>query len=138
MGRVNEIAQADDVVAVRMRIDSWRETRVAGRPMPEELWAAAVSLAAVHRPYAVARALRVDYGALKGRLAEPQPAAASEAPAVADFVEVDAGRVVEDDHPSVRELELTAPDGSAMVVRLADGATVDVQGLAEAFWRRSA
>ena len=143
--RADDDTQRADVAAVRARIERWRETRQPGKAMPDELWAAAVLLAGEHGLYAVARALRVDYGALKGHAAQAEadgvrePQVVREPSAVADFVEVDAGQVVVGDvHPTVRELELTAPDGAGLVVRLAQGSTVDVQGLAAALWSRCA
>lgn len=50
----------------RHRIDAWRKTRrFANTPMPAALWRAAVAAAQHHGLYPTARALRVDYGALK-------------------------------------------------------------------------
>jgi len=55
---------------VRQRIARWRETRThRGAPMPAALWAAAVSFAQRQGVAETARALRVDYGTLKTRLA---------------------------------------------------------------------
>jgi len=131
--------------------------------MPDELWAAAAALAETSRPYFVAQSLRVDYGALKARMVEAKRSTAPEAPAVADFVEVgdavpvvgDIPRMAEaeraavadfvevkaapvavDVHPAVYEMELSGADGAGLVVRFAEGSTVDVAGLATAFWSR--
>jgi len=50
----------------RDRIDQWRKTRrFANTPMPTTLWCAAVAAAQQHGLYPAARALRIDYGALK-------------------------------------------------------------------------
>jgi hypothetical protein len=51
---------------VRQRLERWRRTRAYARaPIPAALWGAAVRLARQHGLYRTARALRVDYGALK-------------------------------------------------------------------------
>lgn len=58
---------------VRRRLDRWRRTRAHPRsPIPKTIWAGAVALARQHGLYQTARALRIDYGALKqhGRAAD--------------------------------------------------------------------
>lgn len=51
---------------VRRRLDRWRLRRPYARaPLPARLWAAAVALVAEHGLYGTARALHLDYGALK-------------------------------------------------------------------------
>lgn len=51
---------------VRRRVERWRATRPhAHAAMPVSLWRAAVSAAQQHGLYQTARALRLDYGALK-------------------------------------------------------------------------
>jgi len=135
MGRVDEVMELDEVVELRERIDRWRETRKPGRAMPAELWSAAASLAVRHGVYAVARAVRVHYGALRSLADEVE----AEQPAVSGFVEVGAvPPAVGPSPPAVRELELTGADGAALVMRFAEGSTVDVPGLAAAFWSRGA
>lgn len=49
---------------------AWREQRRVGQPMPEELWTRAVQLAQEQGLYKTARALPLDYGALKKRVAD--------------------------------------------------------------------
>ena len=54
---------------VRQRLERWRGTRAHARsPIPDDLWAAAVTLARQHGLYQTARAVRLDYGALKAHL----------------------------------------------------------------------
>ena len=55
---------------VRQRLERWRGTRTHPRsPIPDDVWAAAVALARQHGVYQTARAVRIDYGALKAHLA---------------------------------------------------------------------
>ena len=54
---------------VRRRLERWRRTRAHPRsPIPKTLWAGAVAMARQHGLYQTARALGLDYGALKQHL----------------------------------------------------------------------
>lgn len=54
---------------VRRRLDRWRQGRPHARaPLPPRLWAAAVALVPEHGLYGTARALHLDYGALKAHV----------------------------------------------------------------------
>jgi hypothetical protein len=125
-----------DVAAVRDRVAGWRSARVKQCAMPEELWEAAVSLVARHGLYRVARAVRVDYGALKTRC-DLRSAGESGV-----FVEVEASRLLSPP-AAARDprlegagtvVEMYRPDGARLVVRLAAQDGLDVVGLAGAFW----
>ena len=49
----------------RRGVERWRETRAAGMPMPESLWAMAAQLARRHGIYPTARVLGLEYNKLK-------------------------------------------------------------------------
>ena len=54
---------------VRQRLERWRGTRAHARsPIPADIWAAAVTLARQHGLYQTARAVCIDYGALKAHV----------------------------------------------------------------------
>ena len=54
---------------VRRDLAQWRQTRThLGTPIPPHLWAAAVAVARRDGLYPTARALPIDYGALKQRV----------------------------------------------------------------------
>ena len=54
---------------VRRRVERWRQTRPHQRaPFPEPVWAAAAALARQHGLYQTARALRLNFGALKAHV----------------------------------------------------------------------
>ena len=59
---------------LRRRFERWRRTRKAGSRIPEGLWAAAVKLAEAYGIHPTAKALGVDYYALKKRLEEKSAA----------------------------------------------------------------
>lgn len=117
------------------RIARWRRQRPKPSPMPEELWAAAVSLARSHGVGPIARALRLDYGALKKKMAGRRKEGGS---SPAGFIELDAGRVLGGPGAGGPVVELWGVDGSKLVVRLAGRDGLDLLGLAEAFWKRRA
>jgi hypothetical protein len=50
---------------VKEQFKTWRKTRKSPRPIPEELWAAAVSLTADHSISQISKELVLDYSALK-------------------------------------------------------------------------
>ncbi|MBI2264079.1 MAG: hypothetical protein HYU64_02730, partial [Armatimonadetes bacterium] len=52
---------------LRRRLDSWRKTHRSPTPIPPKLWDRAVELAAEQGLCKTARALRLDYSALKKR-----------------------------------------------------------------------
>ena len=67
----------EDMQELHRRLEEWRATHRPRSPLPDELWTMAVGLAQRHNIHRVARTLKLDYGALKRRMAGsgPQPAA---------------------------------------------------------------
>ena len=108
----------------RRRIERWRDTRpYRHAAMPGMLWNEAVAAAHRHGLYQTARALRVDYGALKKRVDASTRHPAAEGPV---FVELPCPRpstptgcVIELDTPRgtvrISRLELTVPDLVALL-----------------------
>ena len=54
---------------VKEQFKIWRKTRKSPRPIPEKLWAAAVSLTAKHSISQISKELVLDYSTLKKRVA---------------------------------------------------------------------
>ena len=121
-------------------VEQWRATRARRGRMPEDLWTAAVGLARKHGLYQTSRGLRVSYDSLKSRLTAAGDAGVGDAKNA--FVEL---RSAATPVPAtmgaaggtVIELSSGGAGGAQMVVRLADGASLDMAGLAAAFWSRS-
>ena len=99
---------------------------------------AAVALAHEYGVYKVSRALRLQYDALKIRLAQLENQGGEAGGGVAGFVEVDGGQLIGEGETSGAVLELLATDGARLVIRLPRREGVDVVGLADSFWRRGA
>ena len=87
---------------VRRRLERWRRTRAHPRaPIPKHIWAGAVALARQHGLYQTARALPINYGALKQHVEAADGTGG--AAARSGFVELRPNRPAGDD--SVIEVE---------------------------------
>jgi hypothetical protein len=126
--------------SLRRRFTQWRETRKAPARIPESLWAAAVKMAGTYGLGRTARALPVDYYALKKRVQQQSLAAGGERnrgsavtfvelpqPADDGFARMPAGAC-----DCMLELEDTA--GAKMRVHLKAAATPDLAALCRNFW----
>ena len=123
---MNELTTTD-LAGVRRRFSDWRRQHGGpGKRLPEALWTAATAVARQHGVHTAARALRLNYRALKNRVSGGEAEGA--------FVELSmnpigaAGTVV----------ELIGRDGQQMRIHLTGPATGDLIRLAEAFWSRLA
>ena len=95
----------------RRRIERWRDTRpYRHAAMPTALWRAAVAAARRHGLYQTARALRVDYGALKKRVDACARPPAADGPV---FVELPSPRPSTPTSPCV--IELDTPRGTLRI-----------------------
>jgi hypothetical protein len=116
--------------AVHRRFECWRSTREHLSPIPEVLWAAAVSVAREHGLNRSARALRLNYYALKERL-ESAEAQACVAQAQARFVELIAPRVASAGECIV---ELENARGAKMRIQLKGTDIAELASLSSALW----
>ena len=120
---------------LRKRIEEWRRTRDHRTAMPADLWDEAVALSRPGRAWAVARALRISFQALRRRMAE----AGDGAPTTSSspFVELSGAQIIGSASPSGTVVELS--DGAArLTVRMAAGMELDVARVVAAFRRREA
>lgn len=70
MTRTGTLPDTRRIHGLRRRLERWRQTRPHQRaPIPAAVWAAAVVVARQHGVYQTARALPIDYGALKAHVA---------------------------------------------------------------------
>lgn len=138
MAQKQQAPTPPEIEALRRRIDHWRRTRKKITPMPEELWSEAVSLARRYGLGSVARGLRVDYGTLRIRYDQSSSEDSEpHSPSSSDFVEIDWPPVQSSTDAPVT-VELSAPDGAKLTVRLSGQVSSTVMDLADAFWRRGA
>jgi len=134
-------AGAEQLRALCGRVEHWRAHRDGGRSVvPEDLWNAAVEVARVEGVYATSKALRFNYRSLRDRLIQgdrtarrpkrrdrtatfvevPMPSPASPAPRVAA-----GGQTI---------VELVRTGGARMRIEVTGTSSLDVVGLAQAFW----
>jgi hypothetical protein len=126
------------------RIEAWRRTQPGTRPMPEELWKEASGFARKLGVCRVSRALRVNYGGLKrrvmarglaavdGRRSQRTPTAARR-----DFVELSGlpafGVLNEAGAGSDAVVEMAAPDGTRLTIRVKGATSPNVAAWVSAF-----
>ena len=68
MSRKNHPAPSQNLSEVKEQFKIWRRTRKNPRPIPEQLWAAAVGLTARHSISQISKELIIDYSTLKRRV----------------------------------------------------------------------
>ncbi len=127
--------------SLRQRFDRWRRTRKVRSRTPEPLWASAVKLAGRYGIHRTAKALRVDYYALKKRVErndgiagaqQDSAATASKTASEAEFLELPTAA-----WPGSGEctLELEDAIGAKLRVHLKGFAAPDLAALSRSFWQ---
>jgi len=109
------------------RVEAWRKTRAKGSPMPDKLWEEAADLARRHGINPIARALRLEYYALKHHV---EGSGGREEPSRPAFVEVS---VSPPSAPRDCVVEMERADGARMRVRLTHPG--DLVTVTDSFWR---
>ncbi len=117
--------------ATRRRFERWRRSRTARSRIPDALWTSAVQAAGRYGLYRTTQALRLDYYALKKRVADAASDGEPGREAVASFLELPA---LVSDGVSECIVELEDPGGAKMRLHLKGGAVPDVAALARSFW----
>ena len=120
---------------LRGRFERWRQTRKVRARIPEPLWASAVKLADRYGIHRTAKALRVDYYALKKRIeGKPSVTASktSEEAAGATFLELPAAGWAGGGECT---LELEDAGGAKLRVHLKGFEAPDLAALSRSFWQ---
>ncbi|MCP4203110.1 MAG: hypothetical protein GY769_14405 [bacterium] len=117
---------------VRGQFERWRQSRKRGTRIPEVLWRAAASAGREHGVSKTAQALRLDYYALKKRVASgPEERSAVEPLSEIKFLEIPLGA------PSGRPeciLEFEDGQGARLRVELQGSALAELETVARALW----
>ncbi|MCP4238136.1 MAG: hypothetical protein GY927_00620 [bacterium] len=117
---------------VKEQFKTWRRTRKSPRPIPAELWAAAVSLTANYSIRQISKALVVDYSALKKRvLIKKKDSAASMSPP--DFIELNLEPATAASECVVEMQDIL---GAKMRMHFRGKTDFDLLELAKVFWRK--
>ena len=117
---------------VQARFAAWRQIRQRGRRLPEELWSAAVELTKVHSLNAISRALKLNYTDLQRRCADYTPPRTGHSRPSPDFIAID---LPCPDNPAECVLEMVHQNGNKMRMHFKGKVSLDLQSLAESFWR---
>ena len=117
---------------VKEQFKIWRRTRKSPRPIPEKLWAAAVSLTAKHSISQISKELVLDYSALKKRvLINKKNRAAKISPP--GFIELNLEPPIA---ASECVVEMQDVLGAKMRMHFRGKTDFDLLELAKAFWRK--
>ena len=129
-----QVSAHQDIESVRLRLQSWRQTRQPGARIPEDIWDAATRLASMHRPASVAHALGLDYSTLRERIASTSPALRRKSPEPA-FVELISPTPA---RFSECTLEIEDRRGTKMRIHLKTSEVPDLGAISSAFLRARA
>jgi hypothetical protein len=136
MGRRSRSTLPPRVYQVRRGIEHWRRQRSKRSPMPAELWAAAVSLARSHGVGPIARALRIDYGALKKRVTARLKGDEKTGKISTEFIELTSAPLLGPAEAAGMVVELWDGNGARLLVRLGAGNGASAERSAEGFRNR--
>jgi hypothetical protein len=121
------------VADLQDRILHWRRTRPHRELMPGDLWLKAAQFARQHGIYAIAKALKLNYEALKGRAFKAPPKRRPRcAPPRPTFVQLDP--MPEISSPS-STVEIEGARAGKLTIRLSGPTALDAVALVEAFLR---
>ena len=117
---------------VKEQFKIWRRTRKSPRPIPEQLWQAAVSLTATLSISQISKELVLDYSALKKRVPIKKKSTANKTSAPS-FIELNL-----EPPAAVSEciVELQDNLGAKMRMHIRGKTEFDPIQLAQAFWRK--
>lgn len=122
----------EDLAPLRRRIEAWRSTRSGLGRTPAEIWESAVALARIYGVCRIAKAVGLDYSALRAQVAK-----ASKMPGLIKptFVELPATLAAEPLPAPLpgTSIEITSPNGSRMRITLEAGRGMEAAGIVAAF-----
>ncbi len=117
--------------ALRGQIQNWRQRRKVPGPMPGELWGAAVALAKEFGVCRMARALTLDYTALRKRT-EKLPEAGLVKPTFVHLPMTVAPEMAPSAAPGAM-IEISTPDGARLHIHLEAGRGMETATIVAAF-----
>ncbi len=132
MAPKNSLVPRPSLSEVKAQFKNWRRTRKSPRPIPEQLWQAAVSLTAAHTVSQISKELVLDYSALKKRvLIKNKDGADKMSPP--GFIEVNL-----EPPAAVSEciVEMQDIGGAKLRMHFRGKTDFDLLELAKAFWRK--
>ena len=137
MGKQRNEPLPEDLDPLRERIRVWRTSRHRPNPMPPPIWDHAVVLAREFGVCKVARAVGIDYTALRKKVAK-----AMELPGLVLPTFMELGRLVAEEAPPHTSLgnqaagaliDISTPDGTRIRIQLEAGRGMEAAGIMAAF-----
>lgn len=132
MVQKNQTSSNPTLEEVQEKFKHWRRTRKSHRPIPKELWEAAVSLSADYSISQISKELILDYNALKRRVHTKKNDPVSKTQ-LSDFIELDF------DKPAAVSqciVEMNDRSGATMTMQWKGKADFDLLELVKIFWRK--
>lgn len=120
------------VEEVKGQFEAWRKTRKLHEPIPAQLWKAAARLCGTHRPYIIARKLRLNYNKLKEYVEAALPVKKSHTDA--GFVELG---FASPNTVCEYVIEMQDPNGCKMRLHSKGNPCPDPIEICKAFWSKS-
>ena len=117
------------------RFKYWRETRKSRKPIPKELWDAAITLSKEHSINKVSKALRLNYTALRNHIHGINPKKPIKKPSASAFIELDFDKGVSTSECIV---EMEKRCGAKMRMCFRGKTDFDPLSLSKAFWNNGA
>lgn len=124
---------ATDLTALQRQVTAWRRAQRGRSRLPDDLWAAAATLARSEGVGWVARALHLDYYGLKRRCTEAAGKTVKPASSPT-FVEVQLGPSLPE-HTAGWRIELRDESAARLTIEMGNEIPALV-ALVEAFWKR--
>ena len=116
---------------VLSKFEQWRQNRPTTRqPIPDHLWAAAVSLHPKISTHRISRTLHLDYNKLKHHISL-QSEVSRPSSAIPEFMDL---RFNEPLTLCEYVVEMQQSDGSQMRIMVSKGTSSDLLNLAQSFW----
>ena len=122
----------EELIPLRKRIEVWRTTRTRRGHTPAEVWDSAVALARIYGVCRIARAVGLDYKALRTHVAKVSMKPGLVQPT---FVEFPMALAIEKAAvpPPGTTIEISSPNGSRMRISLEAGRGMEAAGIVAAF-----
>lgn len=136
MAKRDRLELPAELVQAREQLTAWRLTRKPRARIPRELWELAARLAATHGVHRTARALKLEYYALKKRVeAVPDPSENCSAPRTAEFVELPSVVVAAKECAAAKACVLELAQGTRRLrVQLTGYEAADVATIGQRLW----
>jgi len=133
MRRKREQELPVEIARVRERFTFWRESREKLSPIPEELWKSAVQLTQSFSVHRIARALHLDYNALKKRVDPQKKRSGAKRESRPLFWEMEAGSISTTSAECV--VEMQDARGATLKIQMKGKGDLDLLALSQCFLR---